>query len=272
MELTARASSLSDFADCPARWWAKNVDGYRMPSGPAALLGTAIHAGTAAYDASRLVGSSAISIDEAAGALVDALNCPQDEVNWSADSDLTPREAEKIGLALHTRYCGDVAPTRRYTHVEADLGQLPVRVPEANVTIVLTGHTDRVRLDDDGRLGVSDLKSGGRIVGADGIVKVQAHGYQLATYKLLTEQNLGMKLDAPSEIIGLNTGKTPATQRVAIGLAEDVEVSLLGTEEQPGLIQAIASIARTGMVFGNPRSELCSEKFCPIYEQCRFRR
>jgi RecB family exonuclease len=272
MELTARASSLADFADCPARWWAKNVDGYTLPSSPAAALGTAIHAGTAAFDAARVNGDAGISIDDAAGAVVDSIRQPNESVDWTSDPDLSPHDAERIGIALHTRYCSEIGTKRRYVHVEADLGKLPIHVPESNVTVTLTGHTDRVRRDADGRLGVSDLKSGGRIVGADGKVKVSAHGYQLATYQLLTEQNLGQKLDAPAEIIGLNTGKTPAAQRVASGLAEDVQIGLLGTEHEPGLIQAIAAIARTGVAFGNPRSMLCAERWCPIYDRCRFRR
>ena len=44
---TIRASSWADLFDCPARWYAKNVQGLRLPSSGAAALGTAVHAGTA---------------------------------------------------------------------------------------------------------------------------------------------------------------------------------------------------------------------------------
>ena len=67
-----RASSLSELFDCPARWAAKHLDGLRMPSSGAAQLGTAVHAGTALYDTSRLPGGSPITIDDAAGAVVES--------------------------------------------------------------------------------------------------------------------------------------------------------------------------------------------------------
>ena len=49
----ARASGLSDLFDCPARWYAKNIEKRRMPTSSAAQLGTAVHAGAGAYDQGR---------------------------------------------------------------------------------------------------------------------------------------------------------------------------------------------------------------------------
>lgn len=45
-----RASSWSSLFDCAMRWEASNLLGLRMPSNPRAMLGTAVHAGTAAFD------------------------------------------------------------------------------------------------------------------------------------------------------------------------------------------------------------------------------
>lgn len=270
LNLTIRASSLADLADCPARWYAKHVDGMRTPSGPAAVLGSAIHASTAAYDQSR-IDNAGLTASDAAGALVDYLGEHHSEADWS-DADYTVREAERIGLSLHARYCTEIAPSREYVTVEADLGLLSIAVPDADAVITLTGHTDRIRRIDATVNGLSDLKSGGRAVGADGSVKVQAHAYQVAAYKLLYQEMTGERLAGPVEIIGLNTGKNAATQRVGIGVAEDVEETLLGTDSEPGLIQAVAHMAKAGMFWGNPRSMLCSGKYCAAYATCRFRK
>jgi PD-(D/E)XK nuclease superfamily len=271
IDIRVRASSFADLADCPARWFARHIEKRFTPSGPAATIGKALHASTAAYDQSTL-SQEQISIDDSAGIFVDALRMPDEEVDWSQDDRWTVREAERVGLMLNTRYCTEVAPTRNYIEVESNLGEVAILVPSANVTVTITGHTDRIREDADTRKGVSDLKSGARIVSTHGVVETKGHAYQLAAYSLLYEINYGSELTAPAEIIGLNTGKTIDTQRVATGRTEQVKGTLLGTEERPGLIQAIAHMARDGMWFGNPKSSLCSAKFCPIYNDCQFRR
>src|SRR5690606_33090425 len=73
-----RASSLADLFDCPARWYARNILKLWMPTNFKARLGTAVHAGTAAFDQARLDGSP-ITADAAAGALVNALYKTVDE-------------------------------------------------------------------------------------------------------------------------------------------------------------------------------------------------
>jgi len=71
-DIKIRASSLAELFDCPARWHAKNILKMWMPSNYKARLGTAVHAGAAAFDQARLDGTP-ITADDAAGALVDAL-------------------------------------------------------------------------------------------------------------------------------------------------------------------------------------------------------
>src|SRR5690606_29085576 len=86
-----RASSLGELFDCPSRWYAKNVLGLRTPTSFKARLGTAVHAGTAAFDAARLEGNP-ITPDDAAGALVDALyrdrteDGQEDAVDWEGEN------------------------------------------------------------------------------------------------------------------------------------------------------------------------------------------
>lgn len=91
--ISIRASSLSELFDCPARWEAKYVRNMRMPASDAARLGTAVHAGTALFDQSRLDGNP-LTADEAAGAVVDAIHHPDEDVDWGESSPREPAQAQ----------------------------------------------------------------------------------------------------------------------------------------------------------------------------------
>lgn len=264
--LPIRASSLAELFDCPARWYAKQVKGMQLPSSGAAQLGTALHASTAVFDSSRLPGGSPVSASDAAAALVDAIWKPEREVDWDEDS---PAVAERIGLALHSRYCAEIAPTQHYIAVEVTCAKL--ELPELG--IVLTGTADRVKRvrKAGGGHGISDVKSGVRAVGTDGKAVTQKHAIQTGVYELLAEHAMGIPIEEPAEIIGLQTGKTAASQRIGLGLIERPRDALVGTEESPGLLEHAATIVKHGAFYGNPSSMLCTPKFCPAYETCRFR-
>lgn len=259
-----RASSLAELFDCPARWEAKHLLGMRSPRSAAAQLGTAVHAGTALFDESRLPGSTPITADDAAGAVVDAIHKPEEDVEWD---DTKPSDAERIALALHTRYCHEVAPAQTYVGVEVKCERLEL----TDLGIALTGTTDRVRQLSDGRLGIADLKTGGRAVGTDGRAVTQGHAVQLGVYELLAEHGLDVRITAPAQIVGMNTGKTPAGQRVGTGEVDNPRHALLGSEEAPGLLEHASRLIHSGAFYGNSKSMLCSEKFCPRYSVCQFK-
>jgi RecB family exonuclease len=258
-----RASSLAELFDCPARWEAKYINGMRGPRSAAAQLGTAVHAGTAVFDSSRLPGGSPVTADDAAGALVDAIHRPEEEVDWE---DTAPRDAERIALALHTKYCADIAPTQEYHGVEVRCEKL--ELPELG--IALTGTTDRVRKTPAG-LGITDLKTGGKAVGSDGRAVTQGHSTQLGVYELLAEHAMGLSITAPAQIVGMQTGKTAAAQRVGVGQVQDARAALLGTEEEPGLLEHASRLIHSGAFYGNSKSFLCSERYCPAHSVCRFK-
>jgi len=258
-----RASSLAELFDCPARWEAKHLLGMRGPRSAAAQLGTAVHAGTAVFDQSRLEGGQPVSADDAAGAVVDAIHKPEEAVDWE---DTKPNDAEKIALALHTKYCADVAPRQHYVGVEVRCEKL--ELPELG--IALTGTTDRVRTTPAG-LGIADLKTGGRAVGADGQAVTQGHAVQLGVYELLAENAMGLHITAPAQIVGMNTGKTAAAQRVGTGDVANARAALIGTEEQPGLLEHASRLIKSGAFYGNSKSFLCSEKYCPRHPVCGFK-
>lgn len=258
-----RASSLAELFDCPARWEAKHILGMCGPRSAAAQLGTAVHAGTALFDQSHLPGGTPLSADDAAGAVVDAIHKPEEEVDWE---ETAPRDAERIALALHTRYCGEIAPQQVYRGVEVKCESLEL----PDLGIALTGTTDRVR-EVGGSLGITDLKTGGRAVGADGRAVTQGHAVQLGVYELLAEHAMGLHITAPAQIVGMNTGKTPAAQRVGTGEVPNARAALIGTEESPGLLEHASRLIHSGAFYGNSKSFLCSAKYCPRHPVCTFK-
>ena len=259
-----RASSLAELFDCPARWSAKYLEGKRLPRSAAAQLGTAVHAGTAAFDSSRLPGGSPITAVDAAGALVDAIHRPDEEVEWD---DTNPNDAERIALALHTRYCSDIAPRQNYLGVEVTCEKL--KLPDLG--IALTGTTDRIRRVAGGGNGIADLKTGGKAVGTDGRAVTQGHSAQLGVYELLAEHASGIPITEPAQIVGMQTGKTAAAQRVGTGEVPNARAALVGTEEQPGLLLHASRLIHSGAFFGNSKSFLCSPRYCPAHPTCPFK-
>lgn len=265
---TIRASSWSGLFDCATRWYFHNILGLKMPSSPAATLGTAIHHGTAQYDASILAGNP-IAIEEAADASRAALRDPKEETDWSNDEDLTPKVAEDFAVRLTSKYCIDLAPRQRYAAVELECEALDVSTEFGVVR--LTGTTDRIRIAEDGRKGIADLKSGKRATEKteDGGRRAVTSGHhiQLGIYTLMAEQASGEALEAPAQIIGLQTTKEAP---VATGEVGDVKRALLGTEEHPGLIVMAAQMLKTGFFPPNPKSWTCSKKFCAGYARCPY--
>lgn len=262
--VTIRASSLGSLFDCPARWAATHIDKMRMPSSGKAALGKAVHASTAVYDQSTIDGAG-ITIDEAAGAAVDAIHRPDEDTVWS-DGE-SPQEAEKIAISLHTKYCTQIAPSQEYTAVEV----LCERLEIADLGIALTGTTDRIRFTREG-YGIGDIKTGKQAVGSDGTVKTSGHAAQAGVYELLAEFGSGLPITAPAEIIGLNTAKTENSQRIGIGLIHDARGALLGTENSPGLLYHASKIIHSGDFYGNSKSMMCDRRYCPIHGGCKWRR
>lgn len=264
---TVRASSWPSLFDCAHKWYWQNIVGLRSPSGGAAALGSAVHHGTAVFDQARLDGTTT-SVGDAIDASREALVNPKDEVLW--DESLTRAEADGFAVKLTSRYCQDIAPTRTYAAVE--LACTALDIATAHGVVRVTGTTDRVRQLVDGRKGISDLKTGGRATektesgGRRAVTK--GHHIQLGIYTLMAEQATGERMDAPAEIVGLQTTKdTPC----AVGEIEDVKTPLLGDGNFPGLIEIAAGMLKSGVFPPNPKSVLCSNKFCPAHAaHCKY--
>ena len=263
--ITIRASSMPELFDCPARWEAKYVKGLRLPRSGAAQLGTAVHAGTALYDQSVLDGAG-ITPDDAAGAVADAIHKPGEDVDWSG-ADVSQAEAEGIAIALHKRYCAEIAPKQQYLAVEANCERLEI----TDLALALTGTTDRVTISDTG-YGIADIKTGKTAVAADGTVKTAGHAAQIAVYELLAGAAMGCDITAPAQILGLQVAKTAKGQRTGVGIVHNARELLVGEDDSPGLLQIASNMLHSGTFWGNPRSSLCSQKYCPAWSQCRWRK
>ena len=204
-----------------------------------------------------------MSIDDAAGFVVNYLQNPPEDVNWGG---VSRAEAERRALGVHTRYCNDVAPRLTYEAVELPLQNLSVDFPENGITINLTGTLDRIytRLNDDKSRGILDIKTGARAC----TTAPGKHKAQLATYELLAEQTTGEPITGPGLIGALQTS---SDYKVAVHAVEHPRLALLGTDEQPGILQHLARMFASGDFIGNPSSWLCSEKYCPLWKTCIFR-
>jgi hypothetical protein len=250
--------------DCAYRWEGIHLLGLRNVVGLRAALGTAIHAGTAVFDQARISGDS-VTADDAAGVLIDKLRDPENEYDPSRD-DLSVGEAEKTGVTLLTKYCFEVSP--RYNFVAVEMETKPLDIDCGNgVTVRLTGTMDRARIrKGDHGVGIADLKSGSAAV-QKGVAVTKGHVPQIGTYELLYEHTTGELITDAAEIIGL---KTKGTAEIATGVVKNAKRTMVGAEDQPGLIEFAAEMFKTGRFFPNPKSMLCSEKYCPRWGKCHF--
>lgn len=264
-EYRLRASSWGGLMDCALSWSKTHLEGMTRPSGPAAHLGTAVHAGTAVYDTARMNGQP-IRPADAACYVVDALRNPEYPVDWSGEQHLTPKTAERIALALYSKYCADIAPHQDYAAVEMRCDDLPIEF-DNGVVIVLTGTLDRIRRTPAG-LGIVDLKSGACRVNSDGEVKASTDGPQLGQYELLATHTTAQPITAPAQIVGLNT-----RGQLNVGVAElhDCRQILVG-DGFPGYLELAAQMLGTGLFPPNPKSTLCNPKYCANYERCPYHR
>ncbi|ELK4895246.1 PD-(D/E)XK nuclease family protein [Pseudomonas aeruginosa] len=262
--ITVRASSWGALFDCGFRWEGVHLLKMRSPSSPRALLGTAIHASTAAFDAARVNGEP-ISAYDASELLVHTLQQPEFEVDWRG-SDISPREAESTGLTLHTKYCNDISP--RYDFVAVELTTKPLEIDcGGGILVRLTGQLDRARIKRDSYgVGIADVKTGGAAV-SQGVAKTKGHKAQIGTYELLYEHTTGDAITAPAEIIGLKTRGKP---EAAVGEIVGARQMMAGTAEHHGLIKFAADMFRSGLFPPNPQSPLCSPKYCPRWRTCPY--
>jgi hypothetical protein len=259
-----RASSWATFMDCALKWYYINIEGVTGTWSLAAKLGTAVHHATAVFDSARVAGTEA-SREEAAHEFVAKLS--DDSVEMRVDeSDIKPQDAERIGLHLVDKYCATISPQYQFRAVELDVGSVDVVTQYA--TIRLTGRCDRMRVRHTERgVAVSDIKTGRRAVSALGVADIKGHRAQLGVYEALAEISLGEPITDDAEIIAMQTTNK---ERIAIGRVRDAKLMLTGDDRHEGLISVASKMIRAGSFPPNPKSILCSEKYCPAWHRCPY--
>lgn len=266
-----RASGLPGAFDCAHRWEGDVIYGYRLPSSPRAVLGSALHLGTAVYDTACMQGDP-VPVGDVADVVVQAIHKPKEDVSWKG-SDLRPRDAEVIALDLFARYCTQWSPQFQFAAVELTVKPLTINCGDG-VLLTLTGTLDRMRVvaGPNGKKRVKDLKSGKTAVVYD--PERQAHRAatakhrpQLGVYEILAAHTLDEEIDTTSDVLGLSTaGQRPIATAEVSGNRDLV----LGTDEDPGLLDFLADNLRLGRFPPNPSSPLCSPKYCARWNRCRY--
>lgn len=263
--ISVRASSWGRLFDCAHAWEGVHLLGMKSASSPRALLGTAVHAGTAEFDQARL-DERPITPMDAGHVFVEALHHPAFDVDWRG-ADITPREAEAVGLTLLSRYCLDISPHYDFVAVEMETAPLDIDCGDGLI-VRLTGTLDRARIKKGSTgVGIADVKTGGAAV-SQGVVKTKQHKAQIGTYELLYEHTTGAPCTEDAEIIGLKTKGKP---EVGTGIITGARELMVGTEENPGLIQFAAEMFRSGLFYPNPQSQLCSKTYCPRWNTCHYK-
>jgi hypothetical protein len=261
--IDVRASSWGRLFDCAHAWEGEHLLGLRRPSGLRATLGTAIHASTAAFDQSRLDRTN-ISASDAADVFIHTLHHPTDDVDYKQDRSITMREAEVIGLTLHTKYCVEISP--RFTFKAVEMLMEPVEIDVDGITIRLKGTMDRARVAEaEGGVVIPDIKSGSRLIEQDRVI-LKGRVAQLGAYELMYEENTGERT-VGSQIIAL---QTTSAAPALVSPIFDAKQSMVGTSTQKGLIEYAAGFFKSGDFPPNPQSTLCSEKFCARWKTCLF--
>jgi len=258
-----RASSFGSLFDCAYRFEGEQIMKLYRPSSLRAWLGTSIHASTAAFDQARIDGAP-ISAYDAADVFVKSLWEPTEEIE--RDPKLSLKQAEVIGLKLHSRYCAEIAPTMEYESVEQPLAPLDIDCG-GNLIIRLKGTLDRARVvrTMHGKV-INDVKTGGRLIGTDGVVSLKGKRAQLGTYQILKEHT------DHDEVGGAQITALQTTSNTQVGVSKifDARPLMLGTDTERGLIEMAADIFKTGLFTPNDQSALCDQRFCARWGTCKY--
>lgn len=266
---TIRASSLGDLLDCAHRWEAKHVLGMSGYTSGAAWLGTAIHRATAFYDTHR----NEVTVGEAVSEVRRLIQTPETDgepidVAWT---DVSPSDATYAAAQLVGTYARHWSPRYEFLAIEQTLAplDLTVETPAGPAYITFTGSMDRARTVRHATgAGIVDIKTGKRAV-AEGRAVTKGHAAQVAIYQMLANNDPDMPVPvnrAPS-ILGMST----STREIATAEIPTATEQLIGPPGGTGLIEYAALYLKTGMFPPNPKSQLCSPKFCPRWDSCRFK-
>jgi len=104
------------------------------------------------------------------------------------------------------------------------------------------------------------------------VVDTKGHAAQMGVYVLMASRATGLPIDAPAKIFGLQVAKTDKGRRAGVGEISGARSLLVGGDEGPGLLTIASNMLHSGLFYGNPKSQICGEKYCPAFHVCRWRR
>lgn len=275
-EVSLRASSLPELLDCPARWHAKQVLGMRLPSSPEAALGKAVHAGAAAFDKSVQAGDP-IKMHDAAEISRNAILHPDEEVDWSASTEIDRSDATGMAGLMTGIYIDNIgawkggrtgredddAPVERRSFIKIEETLQPfVVVNRDGSRVTLTGTPDRIYQQGEDLFGIADIKTGKSASGG------RDHRAQLAVYEVLAKYSMGIDINAPAFVLGVKSTGEFFPDSAGYPLADGL---MFGGNAAGGLMQYVFALMKAEIFPGNPKSVLCSKKYCPAHGICRWR-
>lgn len=259
-----RASSLAGLFDDSLRWRAEQIDGIRGKTYGRSHLGSAVHFGTADFDRQRILPDGKPDAAAAVGKFVEYFENDAG-VHWL---DIEKPAARKIGQRLVSDYCTDISEQFEYVAVETPCQPLEITM-DSGLVLQLTGTLDRI-YTVGGEYGVMDFKSGYGIINEAGDVDVDAHGPQLAEYELL-ETMATRETSFPITLDAVVMGFSTRSGKIQWQPVKNPRSLLFGDGDNMGYLQAAAKIIEHGLWVGNPRSMLCTERYCSIYNNCFYR-
>ena len=245
-----RASSWPTLFDCALRWYYDNIVGLRMPSSTGARLGTAIHAGCAAADRGT-------DTFEAAESAVRVFQNPDEECAPITYSE--QRMAERAASACVQSYVSTFG-ARKFSHIEVEVSECVVETEHGSYMI--TGHVDRI---ENGQ--TKDIKTGvSRVV--NGKVKVNADHLQMGIYAIMAKAETGANISNDVTIIGAST----RTYEWAEHTIYDAVQIMIGESDDDGMLNFAGKMLKHGLFPPNPKSMLCSEKYCAAFaaKRCKY--
>lgn len=243
-------STLELIGNCSWRYFLTYVLGLPDPSGPAAKVGTAVHAAVEAHERARME-NRVLSLNEMTDAVVADL--PVDDAASAVTACANWYKAKmKDKTASHKDWLAQMTPVAIEEYFN---------FPLVENAMPIGGTIDGVYLDNDGRYHVVDLKTSkdmSRWKDSGEGKRLQATMYSVAV-------QLRFNLDylPPVTYAVARTNKTGETAK-RVHVQPDLEdVRMLGLK-----IREAQRIVDTEDYVKNPSWNLCRAQWCPHYDGC----
>jgi hypothetical protein len=259
-----RSSSLPDFPDCPRRWAARQLKDELLahnylvrsiPTGVAAIIGTAVHKGAAVTMEEKVRHGAIAPVSVAVDAAIDELRSEL-RLGVAYDDDTTReddavQQARRMTMAFHS----DIAPKLNPILVEARLEAVARR------DLMISGQADQIAQEPDS---IDDLKTGK----FRGNYKPQYGSYALLrrTYATPPERIREIfiprhTLRRPQDPPQIHEHSVAECESAADNIITHIHDSLETFRRGRGRIAPGDPWA----FVANPNSKLCSPRFCPAW-------